>query len=166
MAPDIRLRPVTPEDRDFLWRVYASTREDELKRVDWDDAQKRAFIDVQFRAQHSYYTEHYPGADFSVIVADGAPAGRLYVDERPDEIRVMDIAVLPEYRGRGIGTRLMRGLMDKAGRAGKSVSIHVEQFNPALHWYTRLGFAAEDDFGVYLLMRWTAIELAPVERGI
>ena len=151
----ITLRPVSSSDRDFLLHVYASTREEELAPVPWTDAQKAAFIEQQFEAQDRHYREHYAGASLDVVEWDGAPAGRLYVARWSDEIRIIDITLLPEFRGRGIGTRLLRGLLDEAARARRRVSIHVEKHNPALRLYARLGFAPIADRGVYLLMEAT-----------
>ena len=147
-----RLRPARAEDRDFLLRVYASTREEELRLVDWDDAQKAAFVAMQFEAQDAYYREHYDPATFDVIEVEGEPAGRLYVARWEDEIRIIDIALLPEHRGRGIGTALLRALLDEAAEAGKRLSIHVELNNPARRAYERLGFAPVEERGVYVLM--------------
>ena len=151
----ITLRPVTSSDRDFLLRVYASTREEELAPVPWTEAEKAAFIEQQFEAQNRHYREHYAGASLDVVEWDGAPAGRLYVARWSDEIRIMDIALLPEFRGRGIGTRLLRGLLDEAAHARRRLSIHVEKHNPALRLYARLGFSPVADRGVYLLMEAT-----------
>jgi ribosomal protein S18 acetylase RimI-like enzyme len=151
----ITLRPVSSSDRDFLLHVYASTREEELAPVPWTEAQKAAFIEQQFEAQDRHYREHYAGASLDVVEWDGAPAGRLYVARWSDEIRIIDITLLPEFRGRGIGTRLLRGLLDEAARARRRVSIHVEKHNPALRLYARLGFAPIADRGVYLLMEAT-----------
>jgi ribosomal protein S18 acetylase RimI-like enzyme len=111
---------------------------------------------MQFAAQHAHYQEHYAGAAFDVILCNGAPAGRLYVARWPAEIRIVDIALLPEFRNAGIGTRLLRDLLAEGAAAGKRVSIHVERFNPALRLYARLGFqVAADDGGVYLRLEWT-----------
>jgi ribosomal protein S18 acetylase RimI-like enzyme len=150
-----RLRPARAEDRDFLLRVYASTREEELRGVDWSDEEKAAFVAMQFEAQDSYYREHYDPATFDVIEADGEPAGRFYVARWEDEIRIVDIALLPEHRGRGIGTALLRALLDEAAEAGKRLSIHVELNNPARRLYERLGFAPVEERGVYVLMEAT-----------
>ena len=147
-----RLRPARAEDRDFLLRVYASTREEELRLVDWSDQQKAAFVQQQFEAQDAYYREHYDPATFDVIEVDAEPVGRLYVARWEDEIRIMDIALVPEHRGRGIGTALLRDLLDEGAGTGKRVSIHVERDNPALRLYERLGFAPIEDRGVYLLL--------------
>ncbi len=152
MDKAITLRPIEPDDEEFLYRVYAGTREVELAQVDWDAGHKEAFLRMQFTAQHQYYQEHYAGAAFQVILADGRPAGRLYVARWPDEIRIVDIALLPEHRNAGIGTALLRDLLAESARAGKPVSIHVERFNPALRLYERLGFTSIADKGVYLLL--------------
>ena len=154
MDQTISLRPIATEDVDFLYRVYASTRAEEMKLVDWDDAQKRAFLDMQFKAQHTYYTQQFAQAEFQIVLLDGEPVGRLYVDRRPDEIRVIDIALLPDYRNRGIGSFFLHNLFDEARRACVPVRIHVEHFNPALRLYARLGFRKIGDAGVYLLMEW------------
>jgi GNAT superfamily N-acetyltransferase len=151
-AAAVALRPIVPHDRSFLLAVYASTREPELAALEWDAAQKTAFVRMQFDAQHAYYQEHYAGAAFDIILVDGQPAGRLYVSREDDEIRIVDIALLPEYCNRGIGTTLLKGLQSEAAAAGKPLRIHVERFNPALRLYERLGFRQIDDRGVYLFM--------------
>lgn len=149
----LTLRPVTPADQPFLWQVYASTRAAELARVDWTPEQQRAFLDQQFNAQQAYYREHYPTARFQVIEQAGQPIGRLYVDEWPTEIRIMDIALLPPYRGQGFGTQLLRDILARGAQLGLPVTIHVEMFNPALHLYERLGFHRIGEHGVYHLLR-------------
>jgi ribosomal protein S18 acetylase RimI-like enzyme len=149
---EIRLRPVTEADRDFLLRLYASTREEELAQVEWPPGQKAVFLEQQFTAQDIHYRENYPGASLDVIEVGGAPAGRLYVARWPREIRIMDIALLPEFRGQGIGTRLLAALLEEADRDGRTLSIHVERMNPALRLYRRLGFEVREDKGVYLLL--------------
>ena len=151
----VALRPAAPEDRDFLASVYASTRTEELMAAPWTDEQKAAFLRMQFEAQDQYYRENYTTAEFLVILDEaGVPAGRLYVDRWADEIRLMDIALLPAHRGRGLGSRLLADLQDEARRAGKPLRIHVERMNPALGLYQRLGFQPIEDRGVYWLMEW------------
>jgi len=154
----LRLRPITPEDDLFLARLYASTRGEELAVTGWSDEEKAIFCRMQFIAQSAHYRENYPGASFQVIERGGVPAGRLYVGRWEDEIRIIDIAILPEHRGAGIGTKFLRELQDEAKAAGKKLSIHVERFNPALRLYQRLGFQQVEDKGVYLLMEWKAIK--------
>jgi ribosomal protein S18 acetylase RimI-like enzyme len=151
---NVTLRPAEVADRDLLFRVYASTREEELTLTDWDEVQQTAFLTQQFTAQDTHYREHYPGAVFNLILLDDEPIGRLYVHRRPTDIRIMDIALLPPHRNRGIGTALLHDLQTEAAESAKSLSIHVEQFNPALGLYTRLGFRPIEEHGVYLLMEW------------
>lgn len=148
----IALRPVGPDDRDFLLQVYASTREEELAQVPWSEGEKEAFLRHQFDAQDRHYREHYEGASFDVVELDGVPVGRLYVARWPDEIRIMELSLLPEHRGAGIGTRLVRSILDEATRAGVRTSVHVEHENPARRLYERLGFAHVADVGVYRLL--------------
>lgn len=150
----LRFRAIGEQDLEILYRVYASTRTDELNQTDWDEEQKEQFLRMQFNAQHSHYQEHFGSAQFLLILEGGEPIGRLYVDRRPDEIRVIDIALLPEHRRRGLGGALMRDLLDEGRGSGRAVRIHVEKFNPALRLYRRLGFRAIEDQGVYLFMEW------------
>ncbi|MEM1055574.1 MAG: GNAT family N-acetyltransferase [Bacteroidota bacterium] len=149
----LTLRPATDADRPFLLTVYASTREREMERVPWDYEQKASFLLMQFNAQDTHYREHYPEASFDVIEADGEPVGRLYVSRWPEEIRIVDIALLPAARGRGLGSQLLNDLFEESRQSGKPVSIHVEKENPARRLYDRLGFREVEDRGVYLLMR-------------
>jgi ribosomal protein S18 acetylase RimI-like enzyme len=148
----VSLRPLGPGDRELVFRVYASTRAEELAVVPWGDAQKEAFLRAQFDAQNRWYCEHYVGASFDVVLVDDEPRGRLYVYRGTDEIRIVDIALLPEHRGNGVGTALLRELLSEADAAGKRLTIHVERFNRALRLYERLGFAIAEDKGVYLLL--------------
>ncbi len=154
-APSVAFRPIAERDLEFLCRLYASTREEELAAVPWSGEQKEKFLRFQFEAQHRYYREQFPAARFDLVLVDGEPAGRLYVDLRPDEIRLIDIALLPEHRGRGLGGRLMRRILDQGREAGLPVQIHVERNNPAMRLYRRLGFQEVEEQGVYWLMRWT-----------
>lgn len=151
----IELVAMTDKDLPFLRKVYGSTREDELSLVDWSKEQCESFLDMQFQAQHLYYGQQFSEAEFCIIKFKGEPVGRLYVDYRDDEIRIVDIALLSQHRNRGIGTELMQDLMARASRGGKCIGIHVEKNNPALNWYRELGFEEQSDQGVYLFMKWT-----------
>lgn len=160
MNASVTLRPIAPIDMEFLLQVYASTRQEELALVDWDDAQKDAFLRMQFQMQHRYYCENYLNADFQVIEVDGKPAGRLYLHRRSEEIRIMDIALLPGYRQQGIGSQLIRQVQAEGSQKSVPVTIHVERFNPALRLYERLGFSLVEERGVYLFLRWLPPEKA------
>jgi ribosomal protein S18 acetylase RimI-like enzyme len=151
-ALKVELRAAEPADEEFLFRVYASTREDELREASWDGAQKEKFLRMQFGAQASWYAAQHADASFDVVVVDGEPAGRLYVHRGESEIRIIDISLLPEHRGRGIGSSILGQLLAEADEAGKRVTIHVERFNPALRLYERLGFSVAEDKGVYLFL--------------
>jgi ribosomal protein S18 acetylase RimI-like enzyme len=151
----VTLRKVGPADEAFLFRVYASTRTEELAPVGWNEEQKQAFLFQQFQAQSAYWGEQYAGADLRVIEVDGVPAGRFYVNRGSEEIRLVDIALLPEYRRGGIGTRLVEDLLREAEGRGFPVTAHVEVFNPARSLYDRLGFETVEDRGVYLFLKCT-----------
>lgn len=152
MPPPLSLRPATDDDLPFLLRLYASIRAEELAGADWPAEQKEAFVRLQFEAQHAWYHENYTDTSWEVVEVDDVPAGRLYVARWPNEVRIVDISLLPEHRGKGLGGALLEAVFADADEAGKPVSIHVERFNPALRLYTRLGFALREDKGVYLLL--------------
>jgi ribosomal protein S18 acetylase RimI-like enzyme len=150
----VSLRSVSEADEGFLRLVYAESRREELARVQWPAGVLDAFLRMQFDAQAKHYREHYPGAEFLVVLLDGAPAGRLYVHRAEEEIRVMDIALLSAARGKGIGTALLKQVLAEAAAAARRVSIHVEKFNPAMRLYEQLGFRVAADREVYWLMEW------------
>jgi ribosomal protein S18 acetylase RimI-like enzyme len=139
-------------DLPFLSRLYASTRLEELAVTDWSEAQKIAFLDMQFQAQHAHYHKYYPEADWLVIGRAGQDIGRLYIERWPSQHRIIDIAFLPAHRRKGLGGALLRDLIDEAWVSGKSASIHVEKNNPARRLYLELGFTVVEDKGVYDLM--------------
>jgi ribosomal protein S18 acetylase RimI-like enzyme len=152
-AATITLRPTRPEDRELLYRVYASTRAEELRVVPWSDEQKEAFLGSQFDAQDRYWHDHYPETTWDVIEVEREPAGRLYVSRWSDEIRIVDITLLPAFRGHGVGSALLRGLLEEAEQSGKPVTVHVRADNPARALYERLGFRPVPEHGVDVFMR-------------
>ena len=156
MDLDVRLRAAGAADEGFLRDVHASTREAELGLTDWSAAQKEEFCSMQSAAQLAHYRAHYLTAEYYVIEVGGVAAGRLFVDRWEREIRIIDIAMLPAHRGRGVGTWLLGRLQAEAAAARKSLTIHVEQFNPARRLYERLGFRLKEEKGIYRLMEWTA----------
>ncbi|HEX8169727.1 MAG TPA: GNAT family N-acetyltransferase [Thermoanaerobaculia bacterium] len=154
-AGAVTLRDATGDDYDFMRRLYHATREEEMTRFPFNEAQKVAFLDQQFAAQYQHYETHYPNCERNIVLRDGRPIGRIWIDEWTDQIRLVDIALMPEARAQGIGTKLVRDVLDRGAAAGKPVTIHVEAFNPARHLYQRLGFEQIDTNGIYLLMQWT-----------
>lgn len=161
---NVNLRASGEADNNFLYKLYASTRADEMGLVDWSEQQTEDFLRMQFNAQHSYYYNQFKQAQYDVIESDKTSIGRLYVDRREQEIRIIDIALLPDFRGKGVGTFLMQLLFDEASKENKSVTIHVEHNNPAMHLYQRLGFKHIHDEGVYYFMEWTKEEKINQEK--
>ena len=155
-AASFSLHPVTSNDDAFLLELYASTRADEMALVPWDGAQKQAFIQMQFTAQQNHYQAYFPSATHDLIVVDGQPVGRLYVDRREAEIRILDVTLLPDAREHYIGTELIHSLMKEAEAASKSLSIYVESYNRSLGLFQRLGFVKAGENGMSWLMEWHA----------
>jgi ribosomal protein S18 acetylase RimI-like enzyme len=145
-------RPIEPGDEEFLAHLYASTRAEEMALVPWSEAQKATFLQQQFHAQHTFYRAQFPDARYDLLLIAGEPAGRLYVDRRPEEFCILDIALLPEHQGQGIGTALLQEIMEEATVEGKPIRLHVEPTNPARRLYTRLGFTPIRENGPYIQM--------------
>ncbi len=151
----VSLRPVTDADQEFLIGVYANTRAAELAQVDWDESQKDAFIRWQFQMQKQEYDARYPSVRYDVILVDGVPAGRIWVGVDDAQIRLLDIAVLAEFQNRGVGTQLLRQLMEEATRTNKVLRHMVFVLNDnAYRFYERLGFRTIEDVGGYKHMEW------------
>jgi ribosomal protein S18 acetylase RimI-like enzyme len=148
----ICLRPTKDTDRELLFRIYASTREEEMAQVPWPVAQRQAFLEMQFNIQDQQYRGNYENADFQIIVSDGEDAGRLYTQRTATELRIIDIALLPEFRGRGIGGLLLGQLVQESEASSIPIRIHVERNSRALRLYERTGFRVIEDKGVYLFL--------------
>lgn len=155
MDSAVTLRPEEPADEAFLLDLYSSTRAEEMNFVPWDGNQKNAFLRMQFQMQAQHYHKYYPSAQFLVILLDERPIGRIYVDRDPEQILLMDIALLPEHRNAGIGGRLMRELIAEAAATKRPLRIHVERNNPgAIRLYERLGFRVIREVGIHFFMEW------------
>ncbi len=154
-SEQITLRPVTSGDEVFLAAVYASTREEELSQVPWANEQRTAFLNSQFVAQQTHYQSRFPNAVHDVILHRDQAVGRLYVDRRPTEIHVLDIALLTEHRGRGIGSALLGDLMKEAAAANLPMTIYVETFNRSRTLFQRLGFRETENDGMNMHLKWT-----------
>jgi ribosomal protein S18 acetylase RimI-like enzyme len=156
MKPGIHFRPASQEDDSFLCQVFASSRERLLASLPFDAAQKEAFTRQQHLYQDQYYRQQYPHASFEIVCCADQRIGRLYVNRTPEEILIIDIALLPEYRRSGIGGTLLKDLLAEATETGRQVTIHVDKFNPALRLYQRLGFQIAQDDGADWRMEWRA----------
>ncbi len=158
MSAPLTFRPIRPADRPFLFRVFSASRPD-IHAARLPAEEKQALLRMQFEAQHQDYTANYPDAAFLIVMLGTVSVGRLYLHRRSDEIRVVDIALLPEFRNRGLGTTLMLDVLREGELAGKPVRIHVEKFNRAMSFYQRLGFTVIRDVDTHFLM-----ECAPPPR--
>jgi ribosomal protein S18 acetylase RimI-like enzyme len=148
------LRPERLGDEPLLFEVYASTREEELAVTNWDEQTRRAFLDMQYAAMRRGYASMYPGGEFLVICQGDQAIGRMALNRTPEEIRVVDLALLPAHRNAGIGTMLMQRVCAEAAQAGKRVGLSVLKNSRAIRWYERLGFAKRAEQGVYDEMEW------------
>jgi ribosomal protein S18 acetylase RimI-like enzyme len=157
-AESVRLREADTADEFFLYELYCSTRAEELAAWGWDEVQREAFLRLQFRAQQLHYGAQFPNADHSVVLANGRTVGRVLVNRREDEIRLVDIALLPEYRNAGIGTGLIRGLCDEGSATGRPVRLSVVKTNPALRLYQRLGFTVIGHDDIRFELEWSGRE--------
>jgi len=154
-AAQTTFRPVGPDDDTFLLELYATTRADEMTMVPWTDEQREAFVRMQFAGQQQHYQETYPSATHEIILSNNQPVGRLYVARLDEEIRIVDITVMPVERNRGVGTFSIKGLMDEAENARKVVRIYVENYNPSLNLFERLNFKAVQQQGFHILLEWS-----------
>ncbi len=151
-SPSFSLRTVTPADREILFQIYASTREDELAVVPFNDQEKNAFLRMQFAARERSYAERFPAKDHCVVERNGVPLGYLWVDRRESELHLVDVALLPEYRGDGIGTELMTQLIAEARERKVPLRLNVLAQGSARRFYERLGFTPVGAPSVYQLM--------------
>jgi ribosomal protein S18 acetylase RimI-like enzyme len=150
-SPSITMRPAAPDDEAFLAQLFASTRP-EFSFLDLADSQEQFLMTMQFNAQRQQYDASYPGAKNAIILLHGQPVGRMLVDQNEGEFTLIDIALSPEHRNAGIGTNLIRELLNEAGAAGKPVRLHVAKGNPAQRLYERLGFSLVADQSMYFEM--------------
>lgn len=153
----IRLRPETDGDVPFLRILYRSTRHDEMRRAGFDPVAMQLFLDSQFDLQRRHYRLHYAlGGAFSILVCRRTrePVGRLYTHESPGDLRLVDISLLPGWRGRGLGAGLLTALQSLAAQRTGRLSLHVDPTNRAARLYTRVGFRVVDDSGMSWRMEW------------
>ena len=156
MSPDepgICLRRAGAEDEDFLFAVFAATRGAGLRAAGLAEAALRELLALQFKARQAQYRTMHPQAEWSLVLLEGVRIGYWCVARRAEVIVLVDVAFLPEHTGRGLGGRLLRGLLDEADAAGLPVLAHVDKTNPARRLYARLGFETLADDGVRLELR-------------
>ncbi len=150
----ILLEKSKPTDQPFLEQLYYSTREDELMQINWSEQQKQQFSIMQFIAQKSDYEKRYPNAIQQIIYVKKKAAGCLYTNETDNNIHVIDIALLPQFRNKGVGKFILQQLKNKAKKQQKTMSLNVIKTNPAKHLYERLGFISIKEDGIREYMEY------------
>jgi len=148
----ISLRLYKGSDRDFLFKLYASTRVEEIAPFGWPPAQQEAFLRMQFTAQQQWYSTSYAQAEHQIIEQDGAPIGRMMVSREKQAATLVDIALLPEHRGKGIGGGLIRELIGQCDQQKLPLRLQVLRTNPAIRLYERLGFLRTAEDQIYIQM--------------
>ena len=155
MALSYTLRPALPADEPFLRALYGESRADELAPLEWDDATRNAFLNSQFDLQRAHYEQHFPRARHEIVLVEGEPAGRIWVDVRAAGVHLIDLSLSTATRGQGVGGALLRGLRLEARGLALPVSLYVMHGNErARRFYERLGFSEEEDIGSHMRMRW------------
>jgi GNAT superfamily N-acetyltransferase len=152
----ITFRSVTADDADFLLELYKSSRGDDLRKLGWEDERIDEFLGMQYEAQQRFYESEYRRVADQVVLADDKPAGRLMFEQREHEIRCVDFALLPQYRGQGIGTGLLKNLQSQARGANKPLRLQVIRFNRAINLFERVGFVRTSETGTHFQMEWRA----------
>ncbi len=153
MSASINLIPADESDTSFLIELYASTRVEEMAVVPWSEEQKLSFLQMQFDAQNLYYRERYPNASFDIIKLNDEPVGRFYLAELANEIRIIDLAFLPQRFDREIFVKLIEKVLRKGAAIGQPVQIYLESFNPLAEIFSDLGFQKVGEHGIYFLWR-------------
>lgn len=150
----VTLRRADTDDEAFLFKLYCSTREDEIAAWGWNDAQRDAFLQMQFQAQQQHYRTLAVPAEHSIVCQEGLPIGRISSIRDPQTIWLAEIALLPEQRNKGIGTTLIQNLLAAAARTGCVVHLHVLRSNRVIRLYQQLGFQIVADDGIHFEMAW------------
>ena len=153
IANRVTLRSVAEADDEFLLEVYASTRAEEMARVPWSAEQKQTFVGMQYQAQKHHYAQEFPRASHDIVCLNQVPVGRLYMDRREEKFHILDVTVLPRFRGSGVGTVVLERILAEARQAGKPVTIYIESFNPSVRLFGKLGFQRVSEDGFRWLLR-------------
>lgn len=151
---EIVYRPARSSDEPLLRELYALTRATEMAMVPWSDEQREMFIDMQFKAQQEHYRKAFSDATHDILLVNGSPVGNLYVQRRSDEIKIIDLNVLPSERKAGIGNQVVLKILNEAREEEKSVSVYVDTFSGSLQFFKRLGFEEAEQTGAHVQLRW------------
>jgi len=137
---NLALRPEVPTDTPFLRWLFASSRSSNFESALLSEEGLAQLLDMQFEAQRRHYARHYPKARSWLLVEVGEPVGRLIETSETDHLLLIDLAVAPSARRRGLATWMIGELAQKARADGLPLRCHVDPSNDALGLYTRLGF--------------------------
>ncbi|AKO96783.1 Acetyltransferase [Marinovum algicola DG 898] len=158
----VAFRLIHDTDRPFLKYLHATTRAWEFELVAWEETEKARFLKQQFEAQDLSYQRSFPKANRHIITLDGVDIGRLYLDRQDDVLYIIEFSLLPQYQGRGIGTDILRSLLNEAHGGKVPVRLKVERLNPAQRLYLRHGFVQTGVVGHHLALEWRP-QLGPRE---
>ena len=153
---EVTLKPESPEDLAFLQRLYVWTHWHDLDLLKWSNERKAAYLLQQFGQQMAHFTENHANGSYWVIWQGDTPIGRYYIDDAPSEIRLLALGLLPDFRGRGVGTQLLADLGAKARGSNRKIIARVEVTSPAVGWFERKGFHQFTRHG-----QFCAMELPP-----
>ena len=156
----ITVRPEQPQDEAFLFELYASTRQEELDGWGWPPEMRSNFLALQFKASRGYYGA-FPEAEFQIVLLNGVKAGRLVVHRTREELRVVDIALLPGHRNAGVGSTLLQRIFGEAEATKKPLRLKVLKGNRAARFYHRLGFVNIGETEMHFEMEWRPPAPAP-----
>jgi ribosomal protein S18 acetylase RimI-like enzyme len=149
-------RPLTVDDEPFIKRLIAEVVADELGARLWPDAARVPLVDIQYRARRQGFHDAFPDATEEIVQRDGEAAGWLVTARDAESIRVVDIALLPQERGQGLGTACIRDLQDEAERTARLLRLSVVRMNAAARLYERLGFQITGGDEIRYAMEWRA----------
>jgi GNAT superfamily N-acetyltransferase len=156
--PSISLRVIAPEDSKFLLILYKSSRGEDLRGLGWDEQRISEFLDMQYAAQQRFHATEYKKAIDQIVLRGSEPVGRVTFEPREHEIRCVEVALMPEHRNAGIGTRLIRELQTEAKRQKKPLRLQVIRFSRSVSLFERLGFQRISETGTHFQMEWSPAE--------
>lgn len=154
MKDKVKLRVALPEEEDILYSLFVSTRKSEFAILEWDEQQIEGLLRMQYDAQKAFYQQQFPNAKYEIIMYEGLGIGRLITEIQQEAIRLIDIFIIPEYRGRGICTALLREFQHVAAELRLPIELNVLMGNPAQRLYERCGFVVTGEVVPHVMMAW------------
>ncbi len=160
--PDYSLRPVTPEDDQFLLKVFTESHP-EYDFLPLPPEQKESTIDMQYRLQTADYSSRYPDSRHEIIVSGGEDVGRVWSVRLEEGLRIADIGLVASARNTGLGTKVMQAIQQEAQAMGKPLRTAVFKFNEgSIRWHVSLGFQLEreDEYMYFLIWQGAPPEVS------